>query len=64
MSAFDRMRARLQAKGLIGSDYRLTNAGNAHARDLIVLLRSERAPCNPAAPRVYWNVDFRQRRRG
>ncbi len=57
------LRQDLRARGLLGSDNRLTAAGHAHAAQLIEDLRTVEAPSDPAAPRVRWNHHFTQRRR-
>ncbi|MEL7706560.1 hypothetical protein AAG593_09420 [Citromicrobium bathyomarinum] len=57
------LRQDLRKRGLLGSDNRLTAAGNVHAAQLIEDLRIVEAPSDPAAPRVRWNHHFGQRRR-
>ncbi|MBD3728733.1 MAG: hypothetical protein IE933_03425 [Sphingomonadales bacterium] len=60
---FDAMRASLVARGLLGADYRLTDAGNRHVEAIKDELAGAEAPSDPAAKRVYWRHDFRQRAR-
>ncbi|MEL7681099.1 hypothetical protein AAG602_08025 [Citromicrobium bathyomarinum] len=57
------LRQDLRERGLLGSDNRLTAAGNAHAAQLIVQLRRTEAPSDPDAPRVRWNNTMTGRRR-
>ncbi|MEC8179380.1 MAG: hypothetical protein VX072_06920 [Pseudomonadota bacterium] len=63
MNAFDRMRARLQARVLIDRDLRLTDAGRAHTSTILAKLRNTQAPSDPHARGVRWDHHFKQRKR-
>lgn len=63
-TAFIAMRADLVARGLIDREYRLTAAGHAHVRALLIELPRRTAPCDPARRRVRWNFSRRWRRHG
>lgn len=62
-AAFDTVRQSLRERGLLGSDNRLTAAGNAHAAQLIAQLRRTEAPSDPEARRVRWNNTMAKRGR-
>lgn len=58
---FEPMVRDLRNRGLIGSDNRLTAAGDAHAQQLIEQLRD--APPPPTEEPIFWNHSFKQRSR-
>lgn len=53
--SFEAMRADLVARGLLTSDFALTEAGNAHALQLIQEFDAAEVDADFAGPRVRWN---------